>query len=659
MLSFGGGSGDLGGEFVALEAEAQGLPGIAFELQALAGELDCLVLAFSLFGILGDLDAARADNDAVGMQIVRGVDANGETVGFTEMHLNFKCAVRDRQRAAQGGGHGIARWFSPNGVIVRGPLAGCGDPRFAGHGLQSFIKDLVTAKRGQFATLRGGFIGHGWQLAAVAAVAVAVQQGGELLHDLGVLHAEVLRLGRVLGGVVELGVVFISVSLSRTGLDLVHWLAFDPFPRSFADGKDTISTVDDHVLADRFGRIARDGGQEAMAVLDCLGGGWQRLAHDLCGGGHDVGKADHLLAHTAGRGLAGPAHDEGHLEAAFPHVVLAAAQGAIGHQSGVVGLGGPQVFALKLLHAAVVAAEDDQGVVRDAHFIKRAEDATHTAVELMNPVAIQSGSALAREILVRRDGCMNRDRREVEEEWRVLGLLLQPVGGLFRERLHDALVLAARGVEIEDLAGVLRVLHVFRAVGFLEVVVVNVRSGQFHAVRDFAGAQPIDEAVLHEDTREIAVIAGHAEVVVKADVERSRCELSGVVRAPVQRALGVAISEVPFADGSRRVTVLLQHGSHVQPGGLDVQRREGSEHLMLQGRAPAVASRHHRIARRRAYGRRGVRIREPAAFRGEPVDARRLHQCGIRAVAARATVAVIVREDDDDVGLGRCFEKAE
>ena len=98
--------------------------------------------------------------------------------------------------------------------------------------------------------------------------------------------------------------------------------------------------------------------------------------------------------------------------------------------------------------------------LRDAHFVERVEHAAHAAVELVNPVAVKSRRALARDVLVGRHGIVHRDRREVEEERLVLRLLLHPVSRLVREHLHHALVLPARGVEIENRRVALAVLHV-------------------------------------------------------------------------------------------------------------------------------------------------------------------------------------------------------
>ena len=329
--------------------------------------------------------------------------------------------------------------------------------------------------------------------------------------------------------------------------------------------------------------------------------------------------------------------------------MLAAAQATIDLQPGFVSLG-LRAVALGAEDTAIVAGEDDQRVLRLAGFIKRVQDAADAAVQFMNPVAIRSGLAAASQILVRRDGIVHRHRRVVEEERFVLWLLGNPLARLLRELRHDPFIHAAWRIDLQD--GGFGILHVFGAIRRFEVRVIRIRAGQLHASGNLAAAQAIDESVLHIHASEIAVIRGHTEVIIKADVQRPGRQLGRVVGAPLGVVGGGAVAQVPLADSRRLIAVLLQQRRHVQPRGLDVQRREGAEHFMRQRGAPAVAPGQHRVARGRAHGTRRVRIREATTFLGESVEVGRLDQLAIGTVGPGAAVAKVIAEDHDDVGRG-------
>ncbi len=146
------------------------------------------------------------------------------------------------------------------------------------------------------------------------------------------------------------------------------------------------------------------------------------------------------------------------------------------------------------------------------------------------------------------------------------------------------------------------------------------------------------------------MVGGDAEMVIKTDVQRPRRKLGGEVRLPFGGFVGFAVSQVPFADGGGGIAVLFQHGGHGQPGGFDVQRGKGAQHSALLGRTPAVAAGHHRIPCGRADGGGGIRIGKTAAFFGQAVEVRRLDELTVGSVATHAAVAIVIREDDDDVG---------
>ena len=146
------------------------------------------------------------------------------------------------------------------------------------------------------------------------------------------------------------------------------------------------------------------------------------------------------------------------------------------------------------------------------------------------------------------------------------------------------------------------------------------------------------------------MVAGHAEVIVEADIKRTRGEFGLVIRAPLRVFVLPAVTEVPFTHGGGAVTLRFQQGGQVDAGRLDVQGRECAEHFMRQRGAPAVATGEQRVAGGGADGGRRVAVGEAAAFGGEPVDRGGADQLRVRPVTAGAPVAVVIGEDDYDVG---------
>ena len=383
------------------------------------------------------------------------------------------------------------------------------------------------------------------------------------------LRRDILGLGRVGDGVVELGTELFFARLADAVLDLIDWHAFDPLPSAFPQGEDAVGAVDDHVLAARrIGRAQQDG-QEAPAVLGAGLFGRQGRADDLGGRRQDIGHADHLPGRGAGGHLAGPTGDEGHLEAAFPDVMLASAERTVDPQTGFDRGRLQETLVLRPAHAPVVAGEDDERVLRRSDLIEGDEEAGDALVKLVDPIAEGAGRAFPGEVLVGRDGVVHRDRREIEQEGLVLGLGLEPGGGFVGEHLHHALVLPSRRVQFEDLR--LAVFGVLRPVARLIIVAVSRGSGDLHARGNLSGAQAVHEAVFDVDARQVAVIARDAEVIVEADVQRPRGEFGLVIRAPLRVFVLPAVTQVPFADGGGAVALGFEQGGKVDAGRLDVQ----------------------------------------------------------------------------------------
>ena len=76
----------------------------------------------------------------------------------------------------------------------------------------------------------------------------------------------------------------------------------------------------------------------------------------------------------------------------------------------------PCVLSALVQHAAVVAGEDDEGVVAQLEFIERAHDLADHPVELLDEITVAAGLAAALELAPGREGMMDVRRGEVEEE---------------------------------------------------------------------------------------------------------------------------------------------------------------------------------------------------------------------------------------------------
>ena len=456
---------------------------------------------------------------------------------------------------------GAASRLGEDAAVPGGPFAGGGDPWLAWDLLQRFLEAGGAGRSGERCdekVLRLD-VGGG-QFAAEASVPVASEEVLEFGDDFRVGRGEVLGLGRIGDGIIELRAELVLVGLAGAILDLVDGHALDPFPTAFAEGEHPVGAMDDQVLAALGLGRTREHVEETPAILGAHGLGRERCADDLGGCRQDIDQADHLGGCGASGYLAGPAGDEGYLEATFPYVVFPASDGAVDLQAGLESSGLEEAFDLGLEDAAIVAREDHQRILGRAHLVERGKDAADALVEFMDPVSVESGCAPASEILVGRDRVMDSDWREVEEEGLILPLGFKPGRRFIGQHLHDALIFAARGVELEDAARVLAVLGVFGSVGRLVVVAVRGGTGEFHAGGNLPGTEAVDEAVLDEDAGEVAVVARDAEVVVEADVEGARGEFGLILGAPLRVFVFFTVAEVPFAHGGGVVAFLFQQG---------------------------------------------------------------------------------------------------
>ena len=124
---------------------------------------------------------------------------------------------------------------------------------------------------------------------------------------------------------------------------------------------------------------------------------------------HEVGQAQHLVLYAACRDLAGPACQERYAMAPLPQIPLQAPQC---RHAGMAILQNPSV---SVSFRPVVAGHDDQSVVSLSASLDCGQHLPDRPVHLCNEITVKAGCALFAEILVRHDGTVWRQRREIKE----------------------------------------------------------------------------------------------------------------------------------------------------------------------------------------------------------------------------------------------------
>ncbi len=194
-------------------------------------------------------------------------------------------------------------------------------------------------------------------------------------------------------------------------------------------------------------------------------------------------------------------------------------------------------------HAAVVAGEDDEGLVSDVELVEGVEDFADHPIELVNEVAVESAVAGADELFGWSEWVMDVGGGEVEEEGLVAVLLLDPL---------DGLVLEGRADEVVDVKFVSFFCAADAAVAtFLGV---DFCDGLFAGFEGVLGVVSDDVVVFHINEGRTAVHGGDAEVVIEADFEWTGFE--GLV--PI--GFLFAEAEVPFADAGGGVALAFEDG---------------------------------------------------------------------------------------------------
>ncbi len=250
----------------------------------------------------------------------------------------------------------------------------------------------------------------------------------EVLGFLGVGLEVVELAGGVWGGVGD-------VEVLEFGLPVVvaaGVLVVEVFPRPAADGELEAVGLVEGVLADGLVGVVEEG-EEADAVFGGVVG--QGEVGEFGESGHEVGEAYGLVGYGVGGDAVWPAGDEGDAVAAFPVVAFEAAPRAGAVVSVVLAhLDGCGDF------GAVVAGEEDEGVLGEVEALEGFEELADNVVELENEVAVRAGVGFAFEIVGGKGGEVDGLGGVEEEEGLergFLGVLFEELDAFFEEEEVD------------------------------------------------------------------------------------------------------------------------------------------------------------------------------------------------------------------------------
>ena len=154
--------------------------------------------------------------------------------------------------------------------------------------------------------------------------------------------------------------------------------------------------------------------------------------------------------------------------------------------------------------------------------------------------------------------------------------------------------------------------------------------------------------VAGESAPPAVVPVGVVEVIVVPEIRRGadvrRRIPERLVKAPVLRAIGIIVAQMPFAEDAGRVAGGGEQVGHRRQVAAEQRASAGDVHRAV---AQAIHARHELAARGRTH-RRDMEVREPDALGVQPVEMRRLqHRIPVNGQLA---VALVIGDEDEDVG---------
>lgn len=472
---------------------------------------------------------------------------------------------------------------------------------------------------------------------------LAGYDGLEVGHDVGMLGRDVVVFVEVVGEVVE-GAFAVAHHELPVALAHAYHVGLVELP------------VEGVVLL--LYSLAGEGGIDGDAVEAVVGKARVAVAGlvvlhagDVGEGGHEVVEGEGLVGGLAWSDACGPAHDEGHADAAFVGGALEASEQAVAVEERRVGAA--------LLVGAVVGGEDHDGVVGEAFAVEEVEDFADLCVEARDHsgkfgVTVVGGivaAALAAGVDLLAVGAELVDIRQID---RVGGLAQLGVGERVGEDAEEGLV---GGLTVKPFQSFLvdevgRVLRPVGVVGTIHRPLDVLVEGDAHSggVAERL-AVAVEEVGIVEMCLELTEIA-----VVFVDAAGVGCRRASLVASGplAEHSGGIArVVEYLGDDDVGGVVRLLSDNRIVYVVAVAVVE-VGLVPVLLVASHMGVArvlAGHEGGARRCRHRRAGVGLREAYALCGEAVDARRGDE--LLAVAAEVAVAHVVAHDVENVGALR------
>ena len=168
-----------------------------------------------------------------------------------QRQLVLNIGIPELQRATHGPRSSLAGSLAaPKHADLCCPSASNFDPWRPGKGVKFFGPYDLPRDRIQGSDRLFGWRRR-WQLTAVLALPVAIQEGGQLIGDLGVVCRDVRRFGDVCAQIIELLFKLTGPQFHGTGPCIGMVITFDPLPLTAANGEVAVRAVQDHVRPDR------------------------------------------------------------------------------------------------------------------------------------------------------------------------------------------------------------------------------------------------------------------------------------------------------------------------------------------------------------------------------------------------------------------------
>ena len=151
-----------------------------------------------------------------------------------------------------------------------------------------------------------------------------------------------------------------------------------------------------HALTSGFDGLTQEGRQETHAVFGHI---WGFFSRDVRSRGKEVHQGDELVAAGACFGLTRPADDERNPMPSIPEVGLRSPEMG----ADVVAMFA-QVGNISALRGAIVAGEDQQGVICETILFQRVRDGSDGGIRLHDKVGMGSQAAFAQPLFVGQNG---------------------------------------------------------------------------------------------------------------------------------------------------------------------------------------------------------------------------------------------------------------